>query len=64
MRIIRALLRILLRVLLIVLGVLVTVAYIISLPIHMIVFIITGSKVVEMVMFEIMGTIYEKLEDI
>lgn len=61
---IRFIMMILLRIFLIVSGVLVTLAYIMIFPIHLVVFIVSGSKVVEVTMFEVMGRIYEKLENV
>lgn len=64
MRVIKAMTNIFMRIFLIVSGVLVTLAYIAIFPVHLVVFIISGSKVVEMTMFGIMNRIYEKLESV
>lgn len=62
-RIMKAIMKSLMRLVLILLGILVTLGYIASIPINLIVFIITGSKIVDIFMFSLMNRIYKLLEN-
>ena len=62
-KIIKAIMKAMMRLLLILLGIFITLGYIASMPIHLVVFIITGSKVVEICMFHLMNRIYMMIEN-
>ena len=62
-KIIKAIMKSLMRLVLILLGILVTLGYIASIPVNLIVFIITGSKAVDIFMFSLVNRIYKLLEN-